>query len=104
MSTSLNMLEASGAAASMFARARTLVTLEAMSGQLFRRSGRTRSCLSRFLMSKELLAHVTVLVTPVVNFRRDCTGFEFRITKDGTQQLQLMLIYCRKQDRYTSRC
>ena len=55
LSTSLNMLEASGAAASMFARVRTLVTLEAMSGQLFRRSGSTRSCLSRFLMSMSLL-------------------------------------------------
>ena len=32
-----------------------------------------------------------------------CTGFEFRITKDGTQQSQLMLLYCWKQDRYTSR-
>ena len=49
LSTSLNMLEASGAGASTFARVRTLVTLEAMSGQLFRRSGSTRSCLSRFL-------------------------------------------------------
>ena len=55
LSTSLNMLEASGAAASMFARVRTLVTLEAMSGQLFRRSGSTRSSLSRFLMSMSLL-------------------------------------------------
>ena len=55
LSTSLNMLEASGAAASMFARVQTLVTLEAMSGQLFRRSGSTRSCLSRFLMSMCLL-------------------------------------------------
>ena len=55
LSTSLNMLEASGAAASMFARVRTLVTLEAMSGQLFRRSGSTRSCLSSFLMSMSLL-------------------------------------------------
>ena len=51
----INMLEASGAAASMFARVRTLVTLEAMSGQLFRRSGSTRSCLSSFLMSMSLL-------------------------------------------------
>ena len=55
LSTSLNMLEASGAAASMFARVRTLVTLEAMSGQLFRRSGSTRSSLSRFFMSMSLL-------------------------------------------------
>ena len=23
-----------------------------------------------------------------MNFRRDCTGFEFRITKDGPQQSQ----------------
>ena len=56
---SLNMLEASGAAASMFATVRTLVTLEAMSaiGQLFRlrRSDSTRSCLSSFLMSMSLL-------------------------------------------------
>ena len=44
------------------------------------------------------------LATQVVNFRRDCTGFEFRITKDGSQQSQLMLLYCRKQDRYTNRC
>ena len=49
------MLEASGAAASMFARVRTLVTLEACLGQLFRRSGSTRSCLSSFLMSMSLL-------------------------------------------------
>ena len=55
LSTSLNMLEASGAAASMFARVRTLATLEALSGQLFRRSGSKRSCLSRFLMSMSLL-------------------------------------------------
>ena len=34
----------------------------------------------------------------------DCTGFGIRITKDGTQQSQLMLLYCWKQDRYTSRC
>ena len=33
-----------------------------------------------------------------------CTGFGFRFTKDGTQQSQLMLLYCWKQDRYTSRC
>ena len=38
------------------------------------------------------LPHVNVLVIQVVNFRRDCTGFEFRITKDGTQQSQLMLL------------
>ena len=38
LSTSLNMLEASGAAASMFTRVRTLVTLGVKSGQLFRRS------------------------------------------------------------------
>ena len=90
LSTSLNTLEANGAAASMFARVRTLVTLEAMSGQ-----------------HAELpftLPHVKVLVIQVVNFRTDCTGFEFRITKDGTQQWQLMLLYCWKQDRYTSRC
>ena len=43
LSTSLNMLEASGAAASMFARVRTLATLEALSGQLFRRSGSKRN-------------------------------------------------------------
>ena len=55
LSTSLNMLEASGAAASMFARVRTLVTLEACLGQLFRRSGSKQSCLSRFLMSMSLL-------------------------------------------------
>ena len=57
LSTSLNMLEASDAVASirMFARVRTLLTLEAMSGQLFRRPGSTRSCLSRFLMSMSLL-------------------------------------------------
>ena len=55
LSASLNMLEASGAAASMFPRVRTLVALEAMSGQLFRRSGSTRSCLSRFIMSMSLL-------------------------------------------------
>ena len=55
LSTSLNMLEASGAATSMFARVRTLVTLEALSGQLFRRSGSKRSCLSCFLMSMSLL-------------------------------------------------
>ena len=55
LSTSLNMLEASGAAASMFARVRTLATLKALSGQLFRRSGSKRSCLSRFLMSMSLL-------------------------------------------------
>ena len=31
------------------------------------------------------LPHVNVLVyIEVVNFRRDCTGFELRITKDGT--------------------
>ena len=60
----------------MFARVRTLVTLEAMSGQLFRWSGSTRSCLSRFLMSMSLL---------YVNFRRNRTGFKFRVTKDGTQ-------------------
>ena len=50
------------------------------------------------------LPHVNVLVIHIVNFRRDCTGSEFRITKDGTQQSQLMLLYCWKQDRYTSRC
>ena len=43
LSTSLNMLEASGAVASMFARVRTLVTLEALSGQLFRRSDSKRN-------------------------------------------------------------
>ena len=40
------------------------------------------------------LPHVSVLVyIQVVNFRRDCTGFELRITKLGTQQSQLMLLY-----------
>ena len=58
LSTSLNMLEASDAVASirMFTRVRTLVTLEAMSGQLFRRYG---------MQSPELpftLPHVNVLV------------------------------------------
>ena len=51
----LNMLEASGAAASMFARVRTLATLEALSGQLFRRSGSKRNAFSRFLMPMSLL-------------------------------------------------
>ena len=54
-----------GAAASMFARVQTLVTLEAMSGQLFRRSGRQHAELSF------KLPHVHVLVIQVVNFRRD---------------------------------
>ena len=70
----------------MFVRVRTLVTLETMSEQLFRRPGSTRSCLSSFLMSVSLFIQV-------VNFRRDCTGFELRITKLGTQQSQLMLLY-----------
>ena len=91
------MLEASGAAASMFARVWTLVTLEAMSGQVH---------VQKIWQHAELpfkLPHVNVLVIQVV-YKPPCTGFELRITKDGTQQSQLMLLYCWKQDRYTSRC
>ena len=60
LSTSLNMLEASGAVASMFARVRTLATLEALSGQLFRRSGSKQnafhasSCQCPCYISREL--------------------------------------------------
>ena len=59
------MLEASGAAASMFARVRTLVTLEAMSA---------RTAVQKIWQHTELsfkLPHVNVLVIQVVNFRRD---------------------------------
>ena len=59
------MLEASGAAASMFARVRTLVTLEGMSA---------RTAVQKIWQHTELsfkLPHVNVLVIQVVNFRRD---------------------------------
>ena len=63
------MLEASGAAASMFARVRTLVILEAM-------SARSRIAIQKIWQHTELsfkLPHVNVLVIQVVNFRRDQT-------------------------------
>ena len=85
MSTSLNILEASGAAASMFARG-------ANPGDL---GGNVRAAVQKIWQHTELpfkLPHVNVFVRHVVNFRRDCTGFEFRITKDGTLQSQLMLL------------
>ena len=56
------MLEASGAAVSMFARVRTLVTLEAMSA---------RTAVQKNTELSFKLAHVNVLVIQVVNFRRD---------------------------------
>ena len=59
------MVEASGAAASMFNRVRTLVNLEAMSA---------RTAVQKIWQHTELsfkLPHVNVLVTQVVNFRRD---------------------------------
>ena len=59
------MLEASGAAVNMFARVRTLVTLEAMSA---------RTAVQEIWQDTELsfkLPHVNVLVIQVVNFRRD---------------------------------
>ena len=73
LSTSLNMLEASGAAASMFARVRTLVTLEAMSGQLFRRSGSTRSTL-RTPWSN---CYRTASASELIWLRRNVTGGRF---------------------------
>ena len=59
------MLNASGAAASMFARVRTLVTLETTSA---------RTTVQKIWQHTELpfqLPHVSVLVIQVVNFRRD---------------------------------
>ena len=69
--------------------------------------GNVRAAVQKIWQHTELpftLLHVSVFVIQVVNFRRDCTGFEFGITEDGTQQSQFMLHYCWKQDRYTSRC
>ena len=70
--------------------------------------GNVRAAVQKIWQHMELplkLPYVNVLVyIQVVNFRRDCTGFELRSTKNGTQQSQLMLLYCWKQDRYTSRC
>ena len=59
--------------------------------------GNVRAAVQKIWQHTELpfkLPHVNVFVRHVVNFRRDCTGFEFRITKDGTLQSQLMLLYC----------
>ena len=72
---SLNMLEASGAAASMFAGVQTLVTLEAMSANIVVHN-------QKIWQQTELsfkLPHVNVLVIQVVNLRRDqwsiiCSG------------------------------
>ena len=61
--------------------------------------GNVRAAVQKIWQHIELpfkLPHVNVLVIQVANFRRNCTGFEFRITKDGTQQSQLMLLYCCK--------
>ena len=66
--------------------------------------GNVRAAVQKIWQHTELpftLPHVNVLAIQVVNFRRDCTGFEFRITKDDTQRSQMMLLYCRKQDIYT---
>ena len=59
--------------------------------------GNVRAAVQKIWQHTELpfkLPHVNVFVRHVVNFRRDCTGCEFRITKDGTLQSQLMLLYC----------
>ena len=89
------MLEASGAASDKH------VCQGANPGDL---GGNVRAAVQKIWQHTELpfkLPHVNVLVyIQVVNFRRDCTGFELRITQDGTQQSQLMLLYCWKQDRY----
>ena len=80
------MLEASGASSKH-------VCQGANPGDL---GGNVRAAVRKIWQHTELpfkLPHVNVLVTQVVNFRRDCTGLEFRITKDGTQQSQLMLLY-----------
>ena len=73
---SLNVLEASGAAVSVFARVRTLVTLEAMSA---------RTAVQKIWQHTELsfkLPHVNVLVIRVVNFRRDqCSSICSRISQ-----------------------
>ena len=69
--------------------------------------GNVRAAVQKIWQHTELpfkLLHVNVLVIQVANFGRDCTGFEFRITKDGTQRFQFMLLYCWKQDSHTSRC
>ena len=51
--------------------------------------GNVRAAVQKIWQHTELpfkLPHVNFLVIQVVNFRRGCTGFEFRIMKDGTQQ------------------
>ena len=57
--------------------------------------GNVRAAVQKIWQHTELpfkIPHVKVLVIQVVNFRRDCTGFEFRITKDGTQQSHVTLL------------
>ena len=64
--------------------------------------GNVRAAVQKIWQHTELpfkLPHANVLVIQVVNFRRDGTGFEFRIMKDGTQHSQFMLLYCWKQLR-----
>ena len=51
--------------------------------------GNVRAAVQKIWQHTELpvkLPYVNVLVIQVVKVRRDCTWFEFRITKDGTQQ------------------
>ena len=58
--------------------------------------GNVRAAIQKIWQHTELpfkIPHVKVLVIQVVNFRRVCTGFEFRITKDGTQQYQFICYF-----------